>query len=469
MAATHSSAIRSFSVSSIWHVGSPITRPYACATVLLSADLAALALGASLSILIWSHFGMNFSPGLYVHLWPLLFLFPPAYALAGLYPGFGRNPAEELRRLSTATSIVYAALAVTLFLSKDGATYSRATFLLAWAQSLLAVPLMRAVIRRLFAHCSWWGETVAVIGSDAAAFQVAEILSARAELGIKPILLFHESSPVPAETELRGVRHAIVVASPESDAVATFRRVSGNFRRVTIIPDLPGLASLWVEARDFGGTLGLEIRQRLLDPGARFLKRSSDVFLVLLIGLALLPFVVLITLCIKVSSPGPAFYGQKRCGRHGRTFIAWKFRSMVVNASQVLERHLASNPELRAEWERDHKLKHDPRITCFGRFLRRTSMDELPQLWNVLMGEMSLVGPRPIVAAEIERYGEGFGLYNQVSPGLTGLWQVSGRNMLPYQERVNLDLYYVRNWSPWLDLYILARTVTAVVAGRGAY
>jgi lipopolysaccharide/colanic/teichoic acid biosynthesis glycosyltransferase len=142
---------------------------------------------------------------------------------------------------------------------------------------------------------------------------------------------------------------------------------------------------------------------------------------------------------------------------------------MVPDADAVLTKYLETHPELKEEWLRDQKLRNDPRITRTGRFLRKTSLDELPQLWNVLRGEMSLVGPRPIVEAEIERYGANFALYTRVLPGLTGLWQVSGRNDTTYPERVALDSYYVRNWSVWLDLYILARTVWVVLAGKGAY
>ena len=141
----------------------------------------------------------------------------------------------------------------------------------------------------------------------------------------------------------------------------------------------------------------------------------------------------------------------------------------MADASTALESHLQRSPALRAEWNRDHKLKRDPRITAVGRLLRRTSFDELPQVWNVLRGQMSLVGPRPIVADEIPYYGKAFELYKQVLPGITGMWQVSGRNNLTYEERVECDLYYIRNWSPWLDLYILARTVPAVILARGAY
>lgn len=142
---------------------------------------------------------------------------------------------------------------------------------------------------------------------------------------------------------------------------------------------------------------------------------------------------------------------------------------MMPNADCVLSQYLEKHPEMAEEWKRDHKLRNDPRVTRIGRLLRKTSLDELPQLWNVLRGQMSLVGPRPIVYEEIAKYGDGFPLYSQVLPGLTGLWQVSGRNNTTYDERVALDAYYVRNWSPWLDIYLLARTVTVVLRREGAY
>jgi lipopolysaccharide/colanic/teichoic acid biosynthesis glycosyltransferase len=142
---------------------------------------------------------------------------------------------------------------------------------------------------------------------------------------------------------------------------------------------------------------------------------------------------------------------------------------MFQDAHYVLEQYLEDNPDARDEWERDQKLRYDPRVTRIGRFLRKTSLDELPQLWNVLRGEMSLVGPRPIVTKEIEKYGPYFGAYTMVKPGITGLWQVSGRNNTTYEERVQLDAYYVRNWSPWMDLYLLIRTIRIVLFAHGAY
>ena len=201
----------------------------------------------------------------------------------------------------------------------------------------------------------------------------------------------------------------------------------------------------------------------------RCVKRGMDLSIAAVGGLLILPLIGLICSLIKITSTGPIFYSQRRLGFGARHFQAWKFRTMVVNADEVLQDHLDTNVQLREEWARDHKLKNDPRVTWVGRWLRKTSLDELPQIWNVVLGQMSLVGPRPIVDAEVEKYGETFERYRRVVPGITGLWQISGRNNTTYQERVDLDSYYVRNWSPWLDLYILIRTIKVVLLREGAY
>jgi Undecaprenyl-phosphate galactose phosphotransferase WbaP len=199
------------------------------------------------------------------------------------------------------------------------------------------------------------------------------------------------------------------------------------------------------------------------------MKRCLDLIVSGGLLLLLTPLLLLICIGIKINSQGPIFFNHLRYGRNGKAFRALKFRTMVTNADRILTAYLERHPELKREWQLDHKLKNDPRITRVGRWLRRYSLDELPQLVNILAGHMSLVGPRPIVHSEIARYATSYGLYTRVSPGLTGLWQVSGRNNTSYQERVAFDEYYIRNWSIWMDLYILARTFEAVVHADGAY
>ena len=192
--------------------------------------------------------------------------------------------------------------------------------------------------------------------------------------------------------------------------------------------------------------------------------------MVALIALVFLcPIMLAVALAVYAQDGGPILFAHRRIGRNGRHFYCLKFRSMAVDAEQRLADLLADNPAAGVEWERDHKLRNDPRVTQLGAFLRRTSLDELPQLFNVLHGDMSLVGPRPIVEAEVSKYGRRFREYCAVKPGITGLWQVSGRNDTSYRTRVALDCVYARRRNIGLDAYIIACTVPAVLARRGSY
>lgn len=207
----------------------------------------------------------------------------------------------------------------------------------------------------------------------------------------------------------------------------------------------------------------------LRDPGARALKRILDVIVAALLLVLALPLAAAIALAIVLEKRGPVFFAHTRIGKGKRRFRLWKFRSMVVDADWLLARHLEAHPDNLAEWREMHKLKDDPRVTRVGRLLRRCRLDELPQLVNVLRGEMSMVGPRPIVEEEIPKYGPVFPLYVQVLPGLTGLWQVSGRTHGNYRDRTELDMQYMRNRTIGMDLLILLKTVRVVIFGRGAY
>ncbi len=203
--------------------------------------------------------------------------------------------------------------------------------------------------------------------------------------------------------------------------------------------------------------------------GQRALCRVLDLAIAGSALVFLAPLFALLALAIWIQDGGPAFFGHSRIGHEGRAFRCWKFRSMVIDAEQRLAALLARDPAARAEWDADHKLRRDPRVTALGRFLRVSSLDELPQLLNVLKGEMSLVGPRPIVMAEVARYGRWFPRYCQVKPGVTGLWQVSGRNDVNYRQRVAMDVLYAKRWSPALYLWILFATVPAVLKRSGSY
>lgn len=201
----------------------------------------------------------------------------------------------------------------------------------------------------------------------------------------------------------------------------------------------------------------------------RVLKRTLDVVLAIAIMPLIAPLLLCIAVAVRVGSPGPVFFGHLRHRDRSVLFTVWKFRTMHGNNASILQDHLNAHPEAKLEWTLSHKLKDDPRVTPIGRFLRRTSLDELPQIWNVLIGTMSFVGPRPITTAEIERYGDDFVSYCRVKPGITGLWQVSGRATTTYEERVQIDARYADNWSLAMDLRILLKTFRVVWHGHGAY
>jgi Undecaprenyl-phosphate galactose phosphotransferase WbaP len=451
---------------------------------LACGDLVAIALAGAIAILLrsWANGVIEFD--VYARLWAAPLLFIVAFATVNLYPGVAMSAAEELRRLTLTITMTYLVLAATVFLAKEGETYSRGAMLLGWIFTLGTVPLMRGALRMCFAERAWWGFPAVVLGGGEPAAEVVERLHKVPGLGLKPVAVLSDDGaggdlrgvPVlgslsPAMARDLAIPYAIVALPADGQArlLPLVERYGKLFPHLIVIPPLFGARMLWLSALDLGGLLGLEVKQRLLLPGPRRTKRAIDLLLTTVGGLLILPLVALLALAVKLTSRGPVFFSQTRIGQGGRRFKAWKFRSMVADAEARLERHLAADPAARTEWERDRKLKNDPRITALGSFLRRSSLDELPQLWNVLRGEMSLIGPRPIVQAEVEFYTKRFHLYGRLKPGLTGLWQVSGRSDTTYAERVDYDSYYVRNWSVWLDLVILARTVWVVLFGRGAY
>jgi len=242
-------------------------------------------------------------------------------------------------------------------------------------------------------------------------------------------------------------------------------------KRVAFVPELFGLPTSNITARGMmeEQAVVLRVQNNLARKSNRIMKRIFDIVATVCGGLLILPILAIVAVLIYLDSPGPIVFGHKRVGQGGKEFPCYKFRSMVPNAQEALEVYLKENPAAREEWERDFKLKDDPRVTRIGKFLRKTSLDELPQLWNVLVGDMSLVGPRPIVRDEIVKYGDYINDFYLVPPGITGVWQVSGRSDTTYEERVLMDSWYVHNWSVWIDIVYLLKTVLAVVKSKGAY
>jgi Undecaprenyl-phosphate galactose phosphotransferase WbaP len=418
--------------------------------------------------------------------------------LTGLYPGVALNPAVEFRQLSR---VAFISLLGTAALACLGGPLAPLWLLLLLAVAapvqFFMAPFARSAVRAACRHRSWWGYPTIIFGGGDAAATVVRNLLRHPQYGLRPVLVLDGHAPgdergraaamdlgVPRVGRPRlaatlakrfKIRHAIVVLPDWSRADVTriLERYTRGIPHVTltsaISPFSPGLPMLWRDPRDLAGVAGTEVRNRLLVRAPRVIKRTMDLTLTLVGGACLLPLLAVIAVLVKLTTPGPAFFGHTRIGLRGQRFKAWKFRSMVRDGADVLRRHLEANPAARAEWELDHKLRDDPRVTRVGAFLRKTSLDELPQLWNVLRGDMSLVGPRPIVDDEVAKYGKYYAVYKSVRPGITGLWQVSGRNDTTYDERLGYDEFYVRNWSPWLDMHLLARTVAALCCTRGAY
>lgn len=450
-----------------------------CGFVILLGDIMALALAMGLAVLGRAALGGDFDALHYLRLTPIIALFIAVYALSSLYPGVTFNPVAELRQLSVSTTLVFVVISALLFLLKSGPEYSRQVFLAGWIGALFSVPLTRALLRAILGGRPWWGVPIAVLGSPEDVNPIVALLRGRPELGLSPVPIFASPETLAdgagdvsgSRQRRRGLDRAILARADLSQhqVAHLIESEAVHFSRVYVLPNVQGLSSEGVEVRDLGFRLALEIRRNLLLPRHQMAKAILDRTLSIGLGMAVLPMMALIAVAIRLESRGPALFGHTRIGRRGEPFRIWKFRTMHQDGARILEEHFRRHPTDQVEWARSYKLRHDPRVTKLGRFLRKTSLDELPQLWNVLRGEMSLVGPRPIIASEIEKYGEAFHLYCRVVPGLTGMWQVSGRSETDYGQRVDLDTFYVRNWSPWLDVYLLARTFKVVLRGEGAY
>ena len=476
-------------------VSIPATRPeqranpVATQLCLLAADVMAVLLARYVGASLWSLVNPSIRIKNQFDLLMSLSLFLIVYAVFGLYSASGLGAVEELRRIVLGAALVSLVLTAAAFLAKTDAVYSRGVFLCSGLLVALLAPLHRAAARRFFATRPWWGIPVLILGAGKTARALIEDLRARPGMGMKPVACLDDdpgklgdcagvpvAGPLSLAPELArslGVRHAIVAMPgvPGPRLVALLERWGASFNNVIVIPNLFGMATLWVSIREMGGSLGLEVRQNLLNPLNRWLKRGMDLTLAVLLGIVAVPVLAVAALWIKIVSRGPAFSYQVRGGEAGRPIRVWKLRTMRSDAENLLSGHLLQFPEAREEWQRYFKLKKDPRILPgIGHLLRRTSLDELPQLWNVLRGEMSLVGPRPFPEYHLQQFQPEFrSLRAKVTPGLTGLWQVSARSHGDLKTQEALDAYYIRNWSPWLDLHILARTVHAVVFLNGAY
>jgi undecaprenyl-phosphate galactose phosphotransferase len=386
-------------------------------------------------------------------------------------------------------AIVDAAL---VFVTKSN--FSRLWWAASWSLIALLVPLVRVAVKHLLMACGAWRRPTVVVGVGPNALDAAAALD-EPLLGFEVVAFIQlpgGQELAPAYLTLAGKRLPVlragrypdllpahlgrphVVVALEMDEIAELgvyvERLNLHYGDVDVVSPMRGLPLAGTHVTHFFShdVLSLRLHNNLARPWPRRIKRAFDLAAGSLLCLFLAPLFLLISAQVARSGR-PIFYRHPRVGRGGRPFTCFKFRTMVAHAEPVLAEHFAAHPAARQEWQRGHKLKDDPRITPFGAWLRRTSLDELPQLLNVLRGEMSLVGPRPVIEQELARYGDNVVYYVESTPGVTGLWQISGRNDLDYRRRVHLDCWYVRNWSLWYDLVILLKTPRAVLRGHGAY
>ncbi|AKG70721.1 UDP-phosphate galactose phosphotransferase [Serratia fonticola] len=366
--------------------------------------------------------------------------------------------------------------------------FSRYVWVFTWCSALILVPLARSITKKLLIKFGMWQKHTIIIGSGRNARDAYAALQSEEVLGFA-ICGFY-SSQDECEKEIFGVQVICneddlwMKCDPETTQFIVALEFEEHFlrdlwlkklskhrcRSVSVIPTLRGVPLYGTEMSFIFSheVMILRISNNLAKRTSRFLKRTFDILGASLIITLLSPILLALTYLVSKDG-GQAIYGHERIGRDGNKFKCLKFRSMVMNSQEVLKELLSNDPDARAEWDRDFKLKNDPRITRVGKFIRKTSLDELPQLFNVLKGEMSLVGPRPVIEAELERYAGDVDYYLMAKPGMTGLWQVSGRNDVDYDTRVYFDAWYVKNWSLWNDIAILFKTINVVLKRDGAY
>ena len=447
--------------------------------VLAMSDAACMFCAWTLSVWFYWFIGVGSypeGPFAYMGFWPAIPVFIVLNAVFRLYNGRPLNPAapvppvEEFRRLVVSAVLTHVGVITYIALSQQTIVgVSRFVIVVSGVLTALAAQPVRDVARWSMRILGVGQIPVLFVGGGEAADRLEKSLESDSHTGFVIVRRFRdgEFGKVSAEGRRLGV-HTLVACLDIRILQCWIEEFSRNFTHIEYVVPSKTFPVLGARVVSFCGAGGLEMvnqrRMRLL----RVEKFVLDKTLAIAAFLLLLPAFLIIPVLIKATSRGPVFYRHERLGKGGRRIWVWKFRSMYYDADSRLERVLSENHAARLEWESSFKLKNDPRVTPIGRFLRKTSLDELPQLFNVLSGEMALVGPRPIVEMEKPYYGDRYALLSSVMPGMTGLWQVSGRSDTGYVRRVTLDVSYVLNWSPWLDVWILFRTVVAVVLMRGA-
>lgn len=413
-------------------------------------------------------------------LWLLIFAYNGAYSKRFTFW-------DEVKALWNSSFFISIAMFTILFIGKLGGSFSRSVILTVSLLSLLFFPPIRIMVKRFLYSVDLLKRKIIIVGTGETALKSLSIIKKEKNLGYEVAAFISEKKDHPRQIE--GIRvhgyiekleryirrcsiHDVLIACPElkkEKLLEIINKIQHKAENTLYMPDLGGVAVLGTETRHFlqEQSLVIEFKNSLSRPLNYCTKRLFDYFLASMLSVLLIIPILVLALMVKLTSRGPAFFKQKRIGRGGRTFSCIKFRTMYLDADDKLDQILSSNPEARKEWLKYWKLKDDPRVTRFGRFLRVSSLDELPQVFNVLKGEMSLIGPRPYLEREWKYLRPFKETILSVPPGATGLWQVSGRNGRSFDERLALDSWYVKNWNLWLDFVVLLKTVYVIFKKEG--
>jgi len=407
------------------------------------------------------------------------------FYFSSLYPGYGKTAVKEIESTSKLLTMVFLFLGGTTYLLNVYEHFPRSIFLIAWLMTLVLIPGLRFLIRNRTLKFPWYGIPILFVTDGTEYESTLTALQNCKRMGWNPVAIFSLGNKLQQLDKInipiiysweefleikskKQVQIALFSAEEKQDNLQWLRKISNKFKIVTLIIPYFNLGSLWVKPRDLEGHLGLEITYHLLDNRSQYVKRLIDIIGSISLLLLLSPLFLILSLFIFLESSAPVFFQQDRLGINKKSYSAIKFRSMVKNAEEELDVYLENNPRAYAEYQEFHKLNDDPRITRVGKFLRKYSLDELPQLWNVLRGDMSLIGPRAYMPTEQDDIGEYREIILSVRPGMTGWWQVMGRHKTAFQVRLRMDEYYISNWSLWMDLYIFYKTFWVVIRGSGA-
>ena len=413
----------------------------------------------------------------WVYLPPMLVVF----YTAGLYPGFVLPPADEVKKFAICCFFVFVGIAISIFVEDAEDKWPIvAALVLATPIASLLLPIVRELARQRLGRRKWFGVPAVVYVSGNSGKTIIDRIVDRPDFGYKPAVIIDTKAAYPAEYRgipvfppLYAVSEIIREFKIKVAIISGYERdttdINSYYRYTIQFPKIHDISTLSTKVKDFGGILGFSSTHNLTKRFSLFLKRCMDLFLLAVTSPVTVPLTAIVAVAVKATSRGPVFYGHRRVGKNGKEFKCWKFRSMVMDADEQLQKILAENPQMRKEWEKDRKFTNDPRVTGIGKILRKTSIDEIPQFYNVLVGEMSFIGPRPVTRPELARYGDKADFILSVQPGLSGMWQISGRSDTGYEERITLDSYYIHNWSVWLDVWIIIKTIFVVLRGKGAY